>query len=93
MLRHHLGDIHLDSWVPACDRLGVTIANTKEAQQFVTEYQKRHGQRNINEPEQTDERRRFSQGAFVDAIMEFIVIDDQVSKSINLGGSVSSIVF
>jgi hypothetical protein len=83
VLRRHLYENHLDSWVLGCDKLDIPIANSKEAQRYVAEYRKRHGQGNTNGPERTDERRRFSQEAFVDAVMEFIVADDQVSNSIN----------
>lgn len=55
MLRRHLYENHLDAWVLGCDRLEIPIANSKEAQQYVTEYRRRHGQGNTNGLEQTNE--------------------------------------
>ena len=76
VLRRHLYENHLDAWVPGCDRLGIQIANSKMAQQYVNEYRERHGQGNTNGLEHATEQRQFSQEAFVDAVMEFIVVDD-----------------
>ncbi|KAH9972298.1 hypothetical protein BGW80DRAFT_1173296 [Lactifluus volemus] len=75
-MRRHLYDHHLDLWVPACDKLNISIT-AKEAQARVAEYRQRHGQTCPTDMTQPETRRKFSSKAFVDAIMEFIVADDQ----------------
>ncbi|OBZ73258.1 hypothetical protein A0H81_06727 [Grifola frondosa] len=73
-LRHHLAERHLDEWLTACDSLDLTI-RAKEVQPRIAEYRRRHGA----QPSDTSEKQRmpFSQEMFVDAIVEFIIADDQ----------------
>lgn len=78
VLRNHLLDHHADAWIAGCDKLNIPIT-AKSAQSKVKEYRTCHGQPpNTCESEQANPRRAFSQEAFVEAIVEFIVADDQV---------------
>jgi hypothetical protein len=71
-LRRHLIDRHLREWVSGCDQLGIEIT-AKSAQVPVHEY--RHG----NPPASvSNDRKPYSKEAFMDAIVAFIVSDDQV---------------
>lgn len=82
VLRKHLYEHHVDAWVEGCDKLNIPI-KAKEASKYVDAYRARKGQRtgasSSSEPGQ--KRTEFSQEAFVDALVEFIVGDDQVSLS------------
>jgi hypothetical protein len=70
-LRRHLFENHIDAWVDACDKMGIKI-KAKEAQVPVQEYRQER-------PSQSEsDRKPYSKEAFVDAIVEFIVGDDQV---------------
>jgi hypothetical protein len=72
VLRRHLYEYHLSEWVKGCDQLGIQIT-AKGAMPAVNAF------RGLRvEPEETA-RKPFSNEAFVDAIVEFIVGDDQVS--------------
>lgn len=79
VLRKHLYETHLDAWVSGCDQLKITI-KAKEAKQHVDDYRRRKEQTTGAAPnsEPGKKRTQFSQEAFVDAIVEFIVGDDQV---------------
>ena len=77
VLRRHLFEHHIDSWIEGCDKLRIPIT-AKEAQRAVTDYRRRKGQANTNSTENAKPGRPFSQEAFVDAIVEFVVSDDQV---------------
>jgi hypothetical protein len=65
-----------------CDRLKIDITD-KKALPFVEDYRKRKNQhirdRRTTAAEPDKSRTEFSQAAFVDAIVEWIVSDDQVS--------------
>ncbi|KAJ7833431.1 hypothetical protein B0H14DRAFT_3142591, partial [Mycena olivaceomarginata] len=78
VLRKHLYEHHIDAWVEGCDQLKIPI-KAKEAARFVDTYHMRKHQKtgNTSNSEPGKERRPFSQEAFVDAIVEFIVGDDQ----------------
>jgi hypothetical protein len=72
-LRKHLFTDHLEQWVSSCDQLKIPIT----AKAALPEVQKFR-----NEPADTpleSERPDYSKSAFVDALVEFIVGDDQVS--------------
>jgi hypothetical protein len=63
----------VDSWVSACDELKIEIT-AKEAQPALQAYR--------DEPQKTsleDSRPEFSHDTFVDALVEFVVADDQVN--------------
>lgn len=77
VLRRHLYEEHPDSWISGCDRLHIPIT-AKGAQRAVTEYRNRQGQSTSHGSSNPKVGRSFSQEAFVDAIVEFIVGDDQV---------------
>ena len=71
-LRKHLYNEHLDQWVTSCDNLGIEIT-TQAALPFVKKFRQ--------EPADTpleSERPKYTKEAFVEAILEFIVGDDQV---------------
>jgi hypothetical protein len=76
ILRRHLFENHIASWVAGCDKLNISIT-AKNARQPVAAYRERQGFIGTNVPE-SDTRRSFSHEAFVDAIARFIVADDQV---------------
>jgi len=71
-LRKHLFTDHVDEWVTACDSLNIPIV-TAPAIEAVRKFRK--------EPETTSlesERPQYSKEAFTDAIVDFVVGDDQV---------------
>ncbi|KAF8970639.1 hypothetical protein BDZ97DRAFT_1652336, partial [Flammula alnicola] len=75
--RAHLCESHPNAWIAACDKLGIDIT-AKSAQNTVRDYRKRHNQASsARDPE--DLRKHFTPEAFVDAIVDFIISDDQVS--------------
>ena len=76
-LRRHLFENHADLWISGCDTLHIPIT-AKEAQSTLTDYRNRQGQPSADNSKQPNLGRKFSQEAFVDAIVEFIVADDQV---------------
>jgi hypothetical protein len=75
-LRTHLATVHLHEWVAACDKEKIKIS-AKSVQELVTEYRNNNGE---ERPSKTGERKRkpYSRKGFVNAIVEFIVTDDQV---------------
>lgn len=77
--RKHLFTVHLDDWVSSCDDLKIKIT-AKEAQPFVHEYRARQGQpSSFTRLQDVNEIPPFSNDTFIDAIVDFIVADDQVS--------------
>ena len=75
-MRKHLFTEHIDEWVPACQDLNIRIS-AAAAMPSVRKF--------LNEPEDTpleSERPKYSKEAFVDALVEFIVGDDQVCANI-----------
>jgi hypothetical protein len=83
VLRKHLYEHHIDAWVEGCDKLKIPI-KAKEAASHVDAYRVRKHQKTgtTSNSEPGKKRTPFSQEAFVDAIVEFIVGDDQVSFSL-----------
>jgi hypothetical protein len=75
VLRRHLFEHHADAWIEGCDKLHIPIT-AKDAQRVVVDYRNRKGQARTNSTKQLG--CPFSQEAFVDAIVEFIVANDQV---------------
>jgi len=69
---------HLDKWVAECDKLSIKIT-AKDAQGVVDSYRQRKGQISKQENANLGSRKKYSPEAFVDALVEFIVADDQVS--------------
>ena len=80
VLRKHLYKHHADSWIEGCDKLRIPIT-AKDVQQVVLDYQCQNSQASANTAEDLKMRHLFSHEAFVDAIIEFIVADDQVWMS------------
>ncbi|KAJ7701898.1 hypothetical protein B0H17DRAFT_924065 [Mycena rosella] len=78
VLCKHLYKHHLEAWVEGCDKLKYTI-KAREAKQYVDEYRARKGGKTgtAPNPELDKNQQEFSQEAFVDALVEFIVGDDQ----------------
>jgi hypothetical protein len=76
--RQHLVDCHIDAWISSCDRLKIPVT-AKAVQDAVCDYRTRQGQIH-SQSSSTDPitRSPFSQEAFVNAIMNFIIADDQV---------------
>ena len=77
VLRRHLYEHHANSWIEGCDKLRIPIT-AKEAQRVVSDYRRQSGQASANNVENSQTRCPFSNEVFVDAIVEFIVADDQV---------------
>jgi hypothetical protein len=79
-LQTHLAAVHLHEWVAACNKEKIKIS-AKSVQEFVTEYQNNNGEEG---PSKMGERKRkpYSRKGFVNAIVEFIVTDDQVGLHI-----------
>jgi hypothetical protein len=78
VLRRHLFESHLDLWIAACDDMKIRIT-AKEALPVIEAYRQ--------EPQQTQleaARPEFSKEAFLDALVEFIVADDQVSLILSI---------
>jgi len=75
----HLVDAHCDAWILGCDELHIKIS-AKEAQTAIVEYRKRKGQTYTSPNSGSTERKLYSKEAFVNAIVEFIAGDDQVSN-------------
>lgn len=79
--RNHLCEFHPSAWIAACDKLGIDIT-AKSAQNTVRDYRKQHSQASLaSAADPEDLRKRFTPEAFVDAIVDFIVSDDQVKSS------------
>jgi hypothetical protein len=76
-IRDHLAKYHITDWVKACDEMGITIGGSK-AQIAVRKFRKLPGPTDLEA-----ERPNFSKEAFVDALAEFVVADDQVCDIFN----------
>ena len=76
-LHNHLLRDHIDEWIPSCDKLKIKCQGGPCMQEKVDSWRQAHGG---DEFQQTKERthKTFSKKAFVDAIVEFIIVDDQV---------------
>ncbi|KAJ7884388.1 hypothetical protein B0H14DRAFT_2564440 [Mycena olivaceomarginata] len=77
-MRKHLYERHADEWISGCDQLGIPIT-AKDAQPAVEKFRQRYGQQSGTGGTTSGAkgRRPFSHEAFVDALVEFIVGDDQ----------------
>lgn len=85
-LRKHLADRHLNEWVDSCDEHKIKINGNTYATQKAAQYrEKRDGMpqdTSSSTVNPTMERLQFSNEAFVDALTDFIVSDDQVSTKL-----------
>jgi hypothetical protein len=71
---------HLDAWVIGCDQLKIPIT-AMNAKGPVEEYWRKKGHQ--PQPHQSGPSHlQFSQEAFIDALVKFIIADDQVCHSI-----------
>ena len=80
VLRNHLANEHVENWVETCDKFKISIT-AQVAQKAVNAFQQRRGQpqESLNHSEgPVPHVREYSREAFVDAIVEWIVADDQV---------------
>ncbi|KAF7326526.1 HAT family dimerization domain-containing protein [Mycena venus] len=78
--RKHLYENHIEAWVEGCDQLKISI-KAKEAKKHVEAYRAHKHQKTAGEksnPEQGKQRTPFSQEAFVDALVDFIVENEQL---------------
>ena len=80
VLRNHLASEHVASWVDTCDKFKIPI-KAQVAQKAVNDYRQKRGQPQA--PSNGSQVppppiREYSREAFVDAIVEWIVADDQV---------------
>ena len=80
VLRRHLYTVHIEVWVDACDQQKLKI-NGEEAQAIVADYRQQTGQGGTMGVPGGRARLRFTKEAFLTALMQFIVSDDQVSLS------------
>lgn len=79
-LRNHLRDHHGDVWISACDKLGIEIT-AKSCKGAVDDFHARQGhKRNPDTASAENIRQKYTHEAFVDAIVEFIVSNDQVCR-------------
>ena len=81
VMRKHLANKHLVTWVQGCDQLNISISSSGKMKKNIEDYwQQTRSQGSLEsangKPDQP--RTEFSPEAFVDAIMEFIVANDQV---------------
>ena len=76
----HLAQFHLDEWVKHCDKGGIPT-KWKETKAAVNSYRWKHGQ-NSGTNSQSSEQKQLSNEAFVDALAEFIIQDDQVQLNL-----------
>jgi hypothetical protein len=73
-LCRHLTDLHLQLWVQGCEKLGIEI-KAKSARQVIDQ--------NYKADPSSNNRIPYTNEAFVDALVAFIVGDDQVSPYTN----------
>ncbi|KAJ3518939.1 hypothetical protein NMY22_g13434 [Coprinellus aureogranulatus] len=81
-LRTHLAEQHLADWVDACDEAkpSITITGTAAAEKADSYREKRDGFAGAGRtkaPKGAPQQRAFSQEAFIDALISWIVSDDQ----------------
>jgi hypothetical protein len=77
VLRAHLCNEHMGHWVEGCDKFKIPI-NAKLFQGRVDEYRKQNGGSQARQEDPTLPTRAYSREAFIDAIVEWIIADDQV---------------
>ena len=78
VLRKHLCDCHADTWITGCDKLGIDIT-AKAAQNVVQNYRRRSGEPVLSGPKPEDIQEMYTEEAFLNALVDFIVSDDVVS--------------
>ena len=73
----HLCNEHLEPWINGCDQFKIPII-AKSFQDPVDEYRKVNGGCNASQEDPTLPTCGYSHETFIDAIVEWIVPDDQV---------------
>jgi len=79
-LRAHLMKFHLGQWVDGCDQFKIPIT-AEISKRAVESYRASKGQsssQSTSLKERPEDIREYSYEAFVDAITQFIIVDDQV---------------
>lgn len=92
-LRNHLATEHLEEWVDSCGQFNIKISG-KEAKVLVANLWQRCGE-HVQEPAVPGEwqgRQPYSNEAFIDAIVAWIVGDDQVRLVLLLLGNTAYII-
>jgi hypothetical protein len=81
-LRKHLFEHHADDWISACDTQKIPIT-AKEAQPILADYRARQGMsaEGVPDAHTPGQRRTYTPDGFVEAIVEWIVADDQVRST------------
>jgi hypothetical protein len=79
-LRKHLYHCHDDAWFASCEKLGIEITSRdKRLQSALADYRRRHGQVILKPLDDGPAPcSKFTPETFTDAIVEFIVANDQV---------------
>lgn len=90
--RKHLVDNHLAAWVDSCDKLKIPIT-AKGAEETASRYRQQRDQMTPSASHPQEARPEFSHEAFVNAIIEWIVGDDQVCISPTHANVISCIDF
>lgn len=81
VLRDHLFHSHVDTWIPACDSMGLKIEGKEKMQAKVKQWRAvKAGEPVSKELEETDNIPPFSDEALLDAIAELVTCDDLVSS-------------
>lgn len=79
-IRDHFAADHIDEWVAGCDKLNIKIT-AKTVQSVVADSRHERGKgQGKGVPAEDTKRPTFTHEAFVDAIVEWIVADDQVCQ-------------
>ena len=73
----HLLNQHDKEWIQACDQQGITIS-ARGAEKAICDYRKQHGGTVPQFRKKSQSRKPFTQEGFEDAIIDFIVANDQV---------------
>ena len=81
-LRKHLAHDHIHQWLSICNQKGIKVTAKLVAWE-IDEYHTSHGESVEHGSEAT--RQKFLKEGFIDAVVEWIVSDDQVSQSVILG--------
>lgn len=78
-IRDHFAADHIDEWVAGCDKLNIKIT-AKTVQGAVANSRRERGEGQGNTGVSAEDARRpsFTHEVFIDAIVEWIVADDQV---------------
>jgi len=81
-----LADYHLSTWISGCDQLDIEITVAAVQSQLIQHQQRQDWQSCDNTNGSSLQAQEYSPEAFVDAIMEWIITDDQVSLNNEICG-------